>query len=87
MQFEWDDEKAAANETRHGVSFEEAETVFLDPLTRVDDDPDHSAGERRLLIFGRSAGRKACLDKLCGTWRHNPDHQRAPAEPTRANPI
>ena len=56
--FEWDDGKAAANLAKHGVSFNEAETVFTDPLARIDDDPDHSRDERRYLIVGHSgAGR------------------------------
>jgi len=41
--FEWDAAKAAANLLQHGVSFEEAATVFQDPLAKIHDDPDHSA--------------------------------------------
>lgn len=52
--FEWDPEKAAANLLQHGVSFEEAATVFQDPLARIHDDPDHSATERRDIIVGHS---------------------------------
>jgi uncharacterized DUF497 family protein len=56
--FEWDPEKAAANLKAHGVSFEEAGTVFGDPLARLIDDPDHSETEPRYVLFGRSdAGR------------------------------
>jgi len=44
--FEWDPAKAAANLLQHGVSFEDAATVFLDPLAKIHDDPDHSATER-----------------------------------------
>lgn len=56
--FDWYDEKAAANLAKHGVSFEEAMTVFNDPLARFRDDPDHSAGEQRQIIAGLSdAGR------------------------------
>ena len=54
MRFEWDGKKAAANLARHGVSFEEACTVFGDPLSDTFDDPDHSADERRFLIVGAS---------------------------------
>ncbi|HSU13434.1 MAG TPA: BrnT family toxin [Longimicrobium sp.] len=58
MTFEWDPEKAQENLAKHGVSFEEATSVFGDPLSRVIDDPDHSTYEIRLLLFGRSnAGR------------------------------
>jgi len=53
--FEWDAHKAAANQAKHGVSFEEAATVFADPLARIFDDPDHSRDERRELIIGHSA--------------------------------
>ena len=52
--FEWDPAKAAANLLQHGVSFEEATTVFQDPLAKIHDDPDHSATERRDVIVGHS---------------------------------
>ena len=55
MLFDWDEAKAAANRAKHRVSFDEAETVFLDPLARISADPDHSAREQRYLIFGHSA--------------------------------
>jgi uncharacterized DUF497 family protein len=54
MQFEWDKNKAARNIIKHGVSFEEAATVFGDPLSDTFDDPDHSAEERRFVIIGMS---------------------------------
>jgi uncharacterized DUF497 family protein len=52
MRFEWDRDKAAANLRKHGVSFDEATTVFYDPLAATFDDPDHSHGERRLITVG-----------------------------------
>jgi uncharacterized protein len=52
--FEWDEEKAKANLRKHKVSFEEAETVFDDPLSRTISDPDHSTSERRFLDIGES---------------------------------
>ena len=52
--FEWDPAKAAANLLQHRVSFEDAATVFLDPLAKIHDDPDHSATERRDIIVGHS---------------------------------
>jgi hypothetical protein len=55
LRFEWDTEKAEQNLKKHGVSFEEATSVFGDPLSRVFEDPDHSEYEIRLLLFGRSA--------------------------------
>ena len=54
MRFEWDEDKAALNATKHGVSFLEAATVFGDPLSDTFDDPEHSAGERRFIIIGTS---------------------------------
>jgi uncharacterized DUF497 family protein len=54
LTFEWDPEKAVENLKKHGISFEEASSVFGDPLSTVVDDPDHSFGEVRCLIFGRS---------------------------------
>jgi uncharacterized DUF497 family protein len=52
--FEWDPAKAASNVLQHGVSFQEAATVFQDPLAKIHDDPDHSAAERRDIIVGHS---------------------------------
>jgi hypothetical protein len=54
MEFEWDPQKAATNERKHGVTFHEAATVFGDPLAITFTDPDHSAGEERYLTFGLS---------------------------------
>ena len=51
--FEWGPAKAAANLLQHGVSFEEAATVFRDPLAKIHDDPEHSAAERREIIVVR----------------------------------
>lgn len=55
MQFEWDRDKARLNLLKHRVSFDEAVTVFYDPLAATVDDPDHSIGERRCLTIGHSA--------------------------------
>ncbi|MBK8640345.1 MAG: BrnT family toxin [Chromatiaceae bacterium] len=52
MKLDWDPNKAAANLRKHGVSFQEAATVFGDPMALSFDDPDHSTGERRFLTFG-----------------------------------
>lgn len=58
MGYEWDQEKAASNLEKHEVSFEEAATVFDDPLYIDFYDPDHSIEEHRYLIMGQStAGR------------------------------
>jgi uncharacterized DUF497 family protein len=63
--FEWDPEKAAANLEKHGASFEEAATVFDDPLADTFDDPDHSEGEQRFLTFGFSREGRALLVAHC----------------------
>ena len=47
MKFEWDENKAEANLYKHGISFDEAITVFYDALAKTIDDPDHSIGENR----------------------------------------
>lgn len=52
MKLDWDTRKAAANFRKHGVSFQEAGTVFGDPMALTFDDPDHSVAERRFLTFG-----------------------------------
>lgn len=54
LRFEWDPEKAAGNLAKHGVSFEEAATVFGDPLGRIVDDPRHSSEEPRYVLLGYS---------------------------------
>jgi uncharacterized DUF497 family protein len=61
LTFEWDDAKAKRNRAKHHVTFEEAANVFLDPLARVYDDPDHSPDEQRLLLVGRSVTRRTLL--------------------------
>ena len=61
MIFDWDDEKARTNLVKHGVSFVEAQTVFDDPLARIDDDPDHSVEERREIIFGDAVSGRLLL--------------------------
>ena len=55
MQFEWSKNKATGNLSKHGVSFEEAKTVFEDPLYVDFYDPDHSEDEERYLIVGQSS--------------------------------
>lgn len=55
MQCEWDENKAATNLSKHGVSFGEAKTVFDDPLFIAFADPDHSIGEKRLIVMGESS--------------------------------
>lgn len=53
-RFEWDDDKARANEIKHGISFDEAVTIFHDSLARIFDDEVHSINEKREIIIGHS---------------------------------
>ena len=55
MRFEWDSEKSKQNLKKHGVSFEEAATVFYDPMSATFDDPAHSIGEYRFITIGLSS--------------------------------
>jgi hypothetical protein len=63
--FEWDPDKASANLEKHGVGFEEAATVFDDPLADTFDDPDHSEDEERFLTFGLSRQGRALVVSHC----------------------
>ncbi|MBM3124134.1 MAG: BrnT family toxin [Chloroflexi bacterium] len=54
IEFEWDDEKAESNLEKHGVSFEEAATIFNDPLIASISDPAHSRAEERYISMGIS---------------------------------
>ncbi len=54
IAFEWDDIKNSKNQAKHGVSFEEAQTVFFDENAIEFDDPDHSIEEERFLLLGYS---------------------------------
>ena len=54
-EFEWDEEKARANERKHGVGFDEAKSCFLDVFALESFDVDHSADEDRFMMIGRSA--------------------------------
>ena len=60
IDFAWDRRKAQSNLTKHGVSFEEAQTAFADESARLIDDPDHSGDEDRFLLLGYSF-RARCL--------------------------
>lgn len=54
MKFEWDDKKSKSNIVKHGVSFEEAATVFYDVEALLLDDPEHSKDEDRFVLLGMS---------------------------------
>jgi uncharacterized protein len=61
LRFKWDPRKAKANLAKHDVSFEEAMTVFANPLARIFPDEDHSANELREIIVGHSSERNLIL--------------------------
>jgi len=56
LVFEWDEEKSKQNEVKHGVTFDEAKTIFNDPFAMTVSDPDHSDEEERWLDIGLSSG-------------------------------
>ena len=61
VDFQWEAVKADTNARKHRVGFEEALTVFADPLARIFDDPDHSAREQREIIVGHSTQQRLLL--------------------------
>ncbi len=61
MKFDWDVDKAISNLSKHGVSFDEAKTIFDDPLFVDFHDPDHSIDEYRYLIIGESARKRLLI--------------------------
>ena len=65
MKFEWDENKNLINLHKHGISFEEAETVFEDTFAILFDDPDHSEHEERFLIIGMSYEKGICIVSHC----------------------
>ena len=69
MRFEWDENKARINITKHGVSFSEAETAFYDDAALVIDDPEHSVDEDRFILLGMS--RNARLLVVCHCLRES----------------
>ena len=68
-RFEWDEDKARSNWLKHGISFDEATTVFDDPLARIFDDEAHSSDERREMIIGHSINDRLLV--VCFTERPN----------------
>ena len=65
--FEWDEAKARSNQIEHEIGFDEATTVFNDPLAKIFDDDLHSVDERREIIIGHSANNRLLL--VCFTER------------------
>jgi len=75
MRFEWDREKAEANLKKPRLSFDEAVTVFLDPLAATFDDPDHSVGERRFITIGYSSKGRLVVVAPRRTWCDHSSNQ------------
>jgi uncharacterized DUF497 family protein len=69
LQFEWDDRKDAANRRGHGVSFEEAHTVFFDERAVLISDPDHSDDEDRFILLGLSSALRMLV--VCHCYRRH----------------
>lgn len=67
LRFEWDNEKAAANSKKHGISFEEAKSVFRDERAKLIGDPDHSEDEDRFVLLGLSETLKLLV--VCHCYR------------------
>ncbi len=70
IEFAWDRHKARANLVKHGVSFEETRTVFLDESARLIDDPDHSEDEERFVLLGYSFEARCLMVSHC--YRESP---------------
>lgn len=69
ISFEWNEGKNTINKRKHGVSFEEAKTVFYDLNARVIQDPEHSSEEDRFIILGMSSLLRTLV--VCHCYRQN----------------
>lgn len=67
IKFEWEASKAASNIQKHGVSFEEARTVFFDERAKLINDPDHSESEERFILLGFSSSLRIIV--VCHCYR------------------
>ncbi len=65
LQFEWDPKKAKSNESKHGISFDEAKSVFFDEEALTIPDPDHSQVEERFVIMGMSQASRILVVVHC----------------------
>ena len=74
LGFDWDEAKAAANRRKHGVSFEEASTIFYDENALLIADPDHSEEEDRFLLLGLSLRLRTLV--VCHCYRQAEDMVR-----------
>lgn len=71
LRFEWDERKSAANVRKHGVTFKEARSVFVDERAKLIDDPDHSEDEERFVLLGLSSALRLLL--VCHCYRSESD--------------
>jgi uncharacterized DUF497 family protein len=69
LRFEWDSSKETSNMRKHGISFDEAKTVFTDELARLIADPDHSKNEDRFILLGTSIHSRLLI--VCHCVREN----------------
>ncbi len=67
LRFEWDERKATANASKHGVTFQEAQSAFSDENAKLIDDPDHSDDENRFILLGLSASLRMLV--VCHCYR------------------
>jgi uncharacterized DUF497 family protein len=65
LRFNWDQRKSRTNQTKHGISFEEARTAFYDENARVAQDPDHSGHEDRFVLLGLSTALRVLVVRRC----------------------
>ena len=70
-RFEWDESKSRANKRKHGISFDEARTAFLDENARVVPDATHSDDEERFVLLGLSIATRVLV--VCHCYRQNDD--------------
>lgn len=71
IRFVWDSKKAEANRRKHGVSFDEARSVFYDEDAQLKADPDHSQDEDRFILLGQSAKIRILI--VCHCYRESDD--------------
>jgi len=67
LSFEWDENKNRINQKKHGISFDEASSVFYDDLAILFDDPEHSQEEERFILLGMSEAANVCI--VCHCYR------------------
>ena len=71
LRFEWDDNKEGQNRKKHGISFQEAQSVFIDEQALLIADPDHSEHEERFILLGLSGDLRTLV--VCHCYRREGD--------------